>query len=91
MCAGKMTRDAAVLTLVALGFFSLMLTMERHFVEFAKKDSYNAYFQDLFGSSTRSGSLPAPEMGGVVREAWRHRHVEGEGADGRDGSHAVPL
>ena len=49
-CAGKTTRDAAVFRDVADGSFSLMPTTELHFVELAKKDGYNAYFQDLFAS-----------------------------------------
>ena len=53
-CAGNTTHDAAVFSDVAEGRFSLMPTTERHFVELAKKDGYNAYFQDLFASSTRS-------------------------------------
>ena len=32
--------------------------MERHFVEFAKKDGYNAYFQHHFASSRRSCISP---------------------------------
>ena len=68
-----------------------MPTIERHFVEFAKKDGYYAYFQDYFTSARPAFScLPTPEMGGVDREAWR-RHGEGEGADGRDGGRAPPL
>ena len=47
-CAGKTTRDAAVFRDVANGHFSPMPTTERHLVEFAKEDSCNAYFQDLF-------------------------------------------
>ena len=46
--ASKTTYDAAMLRNFADGSFSFMPTMERHFVEVAKKDSYNAYFQDLF-------------------------------------------
>ena len=53
-CAGKTTRDAAVFRDVANGSFSLMLTTELHLVEFAKKDGYNVYFQDLFASPIRS-------------------------------------
>ena len=53
-CASKTTRDAAVFKDVADGSFSLMPTTERHFIELAKKDGYNAYFQDLFASSRRS-------------------------------------
>ena len=49
-CAGKTTRDAAVFRDVADGSFSLLQTTEFHLVEFAKKDGYNAYFQDLFAS-----------------------------------------
>merc|ERR1719506_1333791 len=57
-CAGKTTRDAAVFRDVADGSFSLVLTTERHLVEFAKKDGYNAYFQDLFASPRRSRISP---------------------------------
>ena len=41
-CASKTTRDAAVFRNVADGSFSLMQTSKRYFVEFAKKDGYNA-------------------------------------------------
>ena len=54
----KTSRDAAVFRDVANGSFSLTPTTERHFVEFAKKDGYNAYFQDLFASSTCSAICP---------------------------------
>ena len=64
-CAGKTTRDAAVFRDVADGSFSLMQTTERHFVELAKKDGYNAYFQDLFASPTRSDVCPHEKW-----EAW---------------------
>ena len=57
-CGGKMTRDAAVFRDVANGHFSLPPTMERHFVELAKKDGFNTYFQDHFASSTRSEVCP---------------------------------
>ena len=57
-CAGKTTRDAAVFRDVADGSFSLVPTMELHLVELAKKDGYNAYFQDLFASPTRSEVCP---------------------------------
>ena len=53
-CACKTTDDAAVFRDVADGSFSLMPTIERHLVKFAKRDSYNAYFQDLFASPTLS-------------------------------------
>ena len=32
--------------------------MERHFIELAKNDGYNAYFQDLFASSRHSHVSP---------------------------------
>ena len=39
-----------------------MPTMERHFVEFAKKDGYNEYSQDLFvwlsSDNKREDALP---------------------------------
>ena len=57
-CAGKTTHDTAVFRDVGNGSFSLMSTTERHFVEFVKKDGYNAYFQDLFASPTRSEVCP---------------------------------
>ena len=47
-CCSRTFRDAAVVADVALSRFSLSKTTECHFVEFAKKDGYNAYFQDLF-------------------------------------------
>ena len=47
-CAGKTTRDAAIFRDVTDGRFSLAATSERYFVELAKKDGFNAYFQDLF-------------------------------------------
>ena len=53
-CAGKTTRDTAVFRDFANGSFSLMPTTERHVVEFAKEDGYNAYFQDHSASSRRS-------------------------------------
>ena len=56
--AGKTTRDAAVSRDVANGSFSLMPTTEPHFVEIAKKDGYNAYFQDHFASARRSRVSP---------------------------------
>ena len=43
---------------VADGSFSLMPTTELHLVELAKKDGYNAYFQDLFASPTCSEVCP---------------------------------
>ena len=49
---------AAVLRDVTDGHFSLAKTTERHLVEFAKKDGYNAYFQDHFALSTRSEICP---------------------------------
>ena len=61
-CAGKTTRDAAVVRDVAKDSFSLMPTMERYFVEFAEKDGYNAYFQDLFAFTPLFSCLPAPEV-----------------------------
>jgi hypothetical protein len=64
-CAGKTTRDAAAFGDVANGSFSPMPTTERHFVEFAKKDGYNMYFQDLFASSRRSRVSPHLKW-----EAW---------------------
>ena len=48
-----MTRDAAVFRHVADSSFLLMPTTQHHFVEFAEKDGYNAYFQDLFAASRR--------------------------------------
>ena len=64
-CAGKTTRDAAVFRDVADGSFSLLQTTEHHFghfvghfVEFAEKDGYNAYFQNLFASPPRSRLSP---------------------------------
>ena len=57
-CACKTTRDAAVFRDVADGSFSLMPTTELHLVELAKKDGYNAYFQDLFASPRRSRLSP---------------------------------
>ena len=39
---------------ISNGSFLLMPTKERHFVEFAKRDGYNAYFHDLFTSPRRS-------------------------------------
>ena len=54
MSLSKTTRDAAVFRNVSNGSFSLMPTMERYFIEFAKKDGYNAYFQDHFTSPCRS-------------------------------------
>ena len=57
-CAGKMTRDAAVFRDVADGSFSLLPNTELHLVELAKKDGYNAYFQDLFASPRRSRISP---------------------------------
>ena len=53
-----MTCDAAVYRDVADGSISLAPTTESHFVEFAKKDGYNAYFQDLFASPLRSRVSP---------------------------------
>lgn len=50
--ACRTTRDAAVLRDVADGSFELMQTTERHFVELAKRNGFNTYFQDLFGVST---------------------------------------
>ena len=64
-CACKTTRDAAVFRDVADSSFSLMPTTEHHFVELAKKDGYNAYFQDLFASSRRSHLFPHLKW-----EAW---------------------
>ena len=57
-CPSKTTRDAAVFRDVANGKCSLVPRMERRFVDFAKKDGYNAYFQDLFASSRRSRISP---------------------------------
>ena len=57
-CAAKTTRDAAVFRDVANGSFSLMPTTERHFFELAKKDGYNAYFQDLFATPHRPRVSP---------------------------------
>ena len=50
-CASKTTRDAAVVSDVANGRFSLFPTTERLLVEFAKKDGYNAFFHNLFGGN----------------------------------------
>ena len=56
--AGKTTRDVAFFRDVADGSFSLLPTTERHLVEFAKRDGYNAYFQYLFALSRRSCLSP---------------------------------
>ena len=64
LCANKKTRDAAVFRDVADGSSSLMPTTERHFIEFAKKDIYNAYFQDLFASFCRSRVSPHLKLEG---------------------------
>ena len=82
-CADTTTRDAAVFRDVADGSFSFMPTMERRFVEFAKNDGYNAYFQDLFALSlhlkwegcfavlgdigTLRGKVPTGMTAGVLR------------------------
>ena len=58
VCNSKTTHIAAVFRDVADGSFSLVPTTEHHVVEFVKKDSYNAYFQDLFASSIRSEVCP---------------------------------
>ena len=71
-CAGKATRDTAVFRDVADGLFSLFLTTECHIVEFAKKDGYNAIFQDLFASPTRSEVCLHLQWEGGVRTARRH-------------------
>ena len=54
----KTSRDTTDFKDVADGRLSLLPTTERHFVELAKKDGYNAYFQDLFASPTRSEVCP---------------------------------
>lgn len=64
-CVGKTTRDAALFTDVANGRFFLLRLIERYFIEFAKKDGCNAYFQDLFTSSLCSRISPH-----LRREAW---------------------
>ena len=56
--ASKTTHDTAVFRDVADSSFSLLPTTERHFIEFAENDVYNAYLQDLFASSTRSRVSP---------------------------------
>ena len=57
-CAGATTHDTAVFRDVANGSFSLMLTTERHFVEFAKKHGYNVYFQNHFALSCHFRVFP---------------------------------
>ena len=68
-CAGKTTRNAAVFRDVAEGSFSLTRTTERHFVEFAKKDGYNVYFQDLLASPRHSRI--SPHLKWEIREEVR--------------------
>ena len=68
VCAAKTTHDAAGFR-VANYYYSLLPTMERHFVELSKKDGYSAYFQDPFCFVPALSCLPAPQVGGVVRAA----------------------
>ena len=72
-CAGATTHDTAVFRDVANGSFLLMPTTERHFVELAKKDGYNAYFQDYFASSTHSEVCPHLKCGGSRSSATSAR------------------
>jgi len=64
-CTCKTTRDAEIARKVASGTFSLMPSTERYLVEFAKKEGYSTYFQDLFASPTRSDVCPHQKW-----EAW---------------------
>ena len=67
-CTSTTLRDAAVVRDVAIGQFSLAPLTEHHLLEFAKKDGFNAYFQDLFAGHASTHSKWEPwfaELGDI--------------------------